>query len=454
MKRSFIYSFLTVVIFGIHFSCVRDDDFSIPQIIQEEPEITVNTNIVSIKNLYNNEEPVLIEGSDLFMEAYVISSDESGNVYKQFFIQDLPENPTSGVVISTHATSLYTKYNPGQKIYFRVDGLYIGDFAGLPTIGIRDGENIGRISAEDFEQRIYRSLEKADIIPRVISIEDASNEVFLATLVQLEEVQFPEELFGEYYGNPNNSQTVNRILEDCDEAVIILRNSGFADFKDELLPEGNGTVVGLLSTFYGEAQLFIRDLNDVNLIGERCEPPVTDPLPGGVYELPFYENFENHQAGTGVPVNLEDWKNININNGNRVWEVREFSRNNYAQTSAFNSYENPYEVWLITPGLFLPEGSFPVLTFETKDGYYTGDALSVKISTDFDEDVLLATWTDLNAEFSRGNTSGYGNDFIPSGDIDLSEFAGEIVYIAFRYSGAQDGVTTTYQIDTIAVEKH
>src|SRR5699024_12272634 len=107
-----------------------------------------------------------------------------------------PENPTSGVVISTHATSIYTKYIPGQKIYFRVDGLYIGDFAGLPTIGIRDGENIGRISAEDFEQRIYRSLEKADIIPRVISIEDASNEVFLATLVQLEEVQFPEELFG------------------------------------------------------------------------------------------------------------------------------------------------------------------------------------------------------------------------------------------------------------------
>lgn len=442
-----------MAILGINFSCVRDDDFSIPQIVEVEPEITVNTDIASIKALYNNENPVLIEGNELFLEAYVISSDESGNIYKQVFIQDLPENPMAGVVISTHATNLYAKYGPGQKIYFRVDGLYIGDFAGLPTIGIYDNENIGRISADDFEQRIYRSLEKTEIIPQIITIEETLNESLLSTLVKLEEVQFPEELLGEHYGNLNNSQTINRVLEDCEENSIILRNSGFSDFKNELLPEGNGNIVGLLSVFYGDAQLFIRDLNDVQMNNERCEPSGGDPLPAGIYELPFYQNFENHDSGTGVAVNLEDWKNININGGNRVWEVREFSRNKYAQTSAFNSYENPFEVWLITPGIFLPEDSSAVFTFETKDGFYTGDALSIKISTDFEEDILSATWVELEAEISRGNIDGYGDDFIPSGDIDLSEFAGEIVYIAFRYYGTHEGVTTTYQIDNISMEE-
>lgn len=446
-------AFLIFMIAGILFSCVRDDDFSVPQIIEEEPNISVNTDIATIKGMFAGETPVLIESAtELYLEAYVISNDESGNIHKQLFIQDLPENPSAGVVISTHATNLYVKYRPGRKIYFRVDGLYIGDFGGLPTIGIREGESIGRISADDFEQRMYRSLEEVEIIPRVITIEEAVNESLLATLIKLEDVQFPEDLLGESYGNTTNSQTVNRILENCDEQTIILRNSGYSDFKDELLPMGNGTVVGLLNTFYGTPQLFIRDLNDVNMNSDRCEPGGGgDPLPAGIYELPFYQNFDNHPAGTGVVVDIEHWSNININGGNRKWEVREFSRNKYVQTSAFNSYENPYEVWLITPGIFLPEGSSPVFTFETKDGYYTGDALSVKISTDFEEDILSATWTDLEAEFSRGNTSGYGSDFIPSGAIDLSEYAGEIVYLAFRYYGSQDGVTTTYQIDSIAV---
>lgn len=449
------YGFLGFAILGIVISCVHDDDFSVPQIIEEEPNVTVNIDIATIKELYQGEEPVLIGSeTELYVEAYVISSDESGNIHKQLFIQDLPEDPSAGVVISTHATNLYTKYDPGRKIYFRVDGLYIGHFAGLPSIGIPEGETIGRMSVDDFEHRIYRSLEETELIPRIVSIEEARDEWLLATLIKLEEVQFPDDLLGEHYGNVNNSQTVNRILEDCDEQTIILRNSGYSDFKDELLPSGNGTVVGLLNTFYGTPQLFIRDLNDVNMLADRCEPMGGgDPLPAGVYELPFYQNFESEPAGTGAAVEIEDWKNININGGNRKWEIREFSRNKYAQTSAFNSYEDPYEVWLITPGIFLPEGSSPVFTFETKDGYYTGDALSVKISTDFEEDVSSATWTDLEAEISSGNTAGYGADFIPSGDIDLGEFAGEIVYIAFRYVGSQYGVTTTYQIDTVAIEE-
>src|SRR5690554_8046513 len=99
--------------------------------------------------------------------SYVISSDEAGNIYKQLYIQDAPENPSAGMVISTNATDLYTKYGPGQKIYFRVDGLYIGEYMGLPSIGILDGGEIGRMHDQDFDARIYRSLEKANLVPTV-----------------------------------------------------------------------------------------------------------------------------------------------------------------------------------------------------------------------------------------------------------------------------------------------
>jgi hypothetical protein len=146
--KNFINSKLLLFLFFlgvIATSCVKDDDFNVPEINVEEPNVDVNTNITSIKAIYRGFEPVKIEsGPDsqqpLFIEAYVISSDESGNFYKQLIIQDKPENPTAGVAISTNATDLYTKYNQGRKIYFRVNGLFIGEYAGLPTIGTQDGD--------------------------------------------------------------------------------------------------------------------------------------------------------------------------------------------------------------------------------------------------------------------------------------------------------------------------
>ncbi len=437
-------------------SCVQDDDFDVPTITAEEPNInpTDMMTIAAVKNLYGGFEPVKIEAGDgserdVYIEGYVISSDESGNFYKSLVIQDKAENPTAGIAISTNATDLYTKYEPGRKIYLKVDGLYIGEYAGLPTIGIQDGDEVGRIDALDFEKRIKRSLVKEELVPTVITIPETSNPARLNTLIKLEEVQFPNGIAGvEAYGNPTNTYGVNRPVENCDGQTVILRTSGFADFKNLTLPEGNGSMTAVLSIFNSDVQLFINGPEAVDMTGERCN----QGGPGDAVELPFSQNFEGQSAGTGMSVNIEGWTNVNVNNGSRLWEVREYSSNKYAQTSAYNSNENPYEVWLVTPGLILPNGSSPTLTFETNDGFYNGDALSVKVSTDFTGDVTAATWTTLNATFSSGHSSGYGDEFTPSGNIDLSAYAGQVVYIAYQYLGASNGTTTTYQIDNISVE--
>ncbi|PHR10552.1 MAG: hypothetical protein COA40_13920 [Aequorivita sp.] len=434
-------------------SCVQDDDYNVPEINVEEPNVDVNTTITAVKEMYGGFEPVKVEaGPDstepLYIEAYVVSSDESGNYYKQLIIQDKPENPTAGLSISTNATDLYTKYGPGRKIYFRVDGLYIGEYAGLPTIGTQDGDEVGRIEIEDFENRILRSTESVELVPTVIGVGEASNPARLNTLVKFEGVQFPDGVAGvEAYGNLNNTFGVNRTVENCDGQTVLLRTSGFADFKNMTLPEGNGTLTAVLSIFNSDYQLFIRDTDDVQMDGERC----SNGGPGDALELPFSENFEGQTAGTGMNVNISGWTNVNVNGGTRLYEVREFDSNKYAQTSAYNSNENPYEVWLVTPGLILPSGSTPTLTFETNDGFNNGAALTVKISTDFTGDVTTATWTNLNATISSGNTSGYGDEFTPSGDVDLSAYAGQVVYIAYQYEGASNGTTTTYQIDNISV---
>ncbi|HZW77688.1 MAG TPA: DUF5689 domain-containing protein [Flavobacteriaceae bacterium] len=269
-------------------SCVHDDDYSVPDINMEEPNVTVNTDIATVKGMYRGFEPVRIESGDgsnreMYLEGYVISDDESGNIFKQLFIQNAPENPSAGVVISTQATDMYTKYGPGQKIYFRVDGLYIGEYAGLPTIGIRQGTDVGRIEIDDFESRILRSTTKTEIVPTTITLGSVNDESKLATLVKFEGVQFPDNLLGQYYGNLDNTFSVNRKIEDCDGRSVILRNSGYADFKNYPLPTGNGSLTAILSVFGNDAQLMIRDPRDVQMNEPRCgddggdpEPPSTD----------------------------------------------------------------------------------------------------------------------------------------------------------------------------------
>lgn len=438
-------------------SCVHDDDYNVPEINVEEPIVEVNTTIIAVKSIYRGFEPKLIEAGDdsnrpLYLEAYVVSSDETGNFYKSLVIQDASQNPTAGVAIATEATNLYTKYEPGRKIYFRVDGLYIGEYAGLPTIGIQDGDEVGRINIEDFDSRMLRSMENLEILPQLVTIAEVndnnSNSEFLNTLVQFENIQFPEGLAGiAHYGNPSNTYSVNRQLENCDEETIMLRTSGFSDFKGLLLPEGKGTLTAVLSRFNNDVQLFIRDIDDVNLNGERCNLGGT----GDILELPFLQDFEGHNSGNGVPVDIEGWTNINVNDKARLFEVMEFNSNNYAQTTAKSSGENPCEVWLVTPGLVLPSGATPIFSFETNDGFYNGEALTVKLSTDFTGDVTTAEWTNLDAIISTGNTDGYGAEFTPSGDIDLSAFAGQVIHIGYRYLGASSGIKTTYQIDNISV---
>src|SRR5690554_365696 len=210
-------------------SCVHDDDYNVPAINVEEPNINVNTDIVSVKAMYTGGNPVRIETGDgstneMFLEAYVISSDKSGNIYKQLFVQNSPENPTAGVSISVNATDLYTKFEPGRKIYLRVDGLYVGKYAGLPTIGIQDGDEVGRIGAEDFQSCIFRSTVSTDLVPRVIPISEASNPARFSTLVKFEDVQFPTGLAGvEHYGNLDNTFGLNGRVEDCDGNTMIMR---------------------------------------------------------------------------------------------------------------------------------------------------------------------------------------------------------------------------------------
>ena len=254
-------------------SCVKDGNFATPTVDCIEKTITVTNTLQQVKSMYTYGGATIID-EDIIIEGYVVSSDKSGNIYKSISIQDQPENPTAAIKISIDQTHTYTKYNIGRKIYVKLKGLAIGYSFGSLQIGKVMGGDLEGIPALETDDYIVRSCEVATIVPKKIAIPEL-HESMLEMLLEIENVQFKTSDLGKSYANVNNTATVNRSVEsfgsNCNLlGTTTLRNSGYASFKNELLPEGNGSIVAVFGNYYNDFQLYIRDTEDVKLTNDRC----------------------------------------------------------------------------------------------------------------------------------------------------------------------------------------
>jgi hypothetical protein len=274
MKRTSLHLFSTFLLIILLLRCVQDDDFSTPIIECIESTIQTTTSIQQVKEMYTFGAPKVID-SDVIIEGYVVSSDKSGNIYKTLSIQDKPENPTAAIKIAIDQTDMYAKYNIGRKIFVNLKGLAIGNSFGSLQIGKTKETELDRIPALEVNKHIMRSCEVAEIIPKKVHASQL-DETLIEMLVEIENVQFSANELGNSYGNVDNSETVDRILEvlktDCTvEGKIILRNSGFSQFKNQLIPQGKGSLIAILSNYYDDLQLYIREPEDVNFTESRCK---------------------------------------------------------------------------------------------------------------------------------------------------------------------------------------
>ena len=444
MKTNRLLNIILALVVGIaFFSCVEDDDYTIPQLEFNEPNITTNTTISIVKDMYAGSMVDFNEasnGGELIISGYVVSNDEAGNFYKTLVIQDQPENPTAGIQIDVDVTSLFGQFKPGRKVYVKLNGLGMDDSNGVLHIGMVDGNSIGRIPAPVFGDYVVRSNEVATIVPKVITPSQYSDS-YINILVQIDDMQLSSEELGQPYANASDTYTVNRYLVNCvDDSETIIRNSGFADFKNELFPMGRGSVVAVFSKYNSDYQLFIRDTEDVMFDNDRCDP---------VFEETFASAVDN------TVLDLTGWINY-AEAGSELWSEQVYSGNGYAEFNPYSSGDSSNIGWLITPSIDLDAQDGEILTFETEHAYPDSghDPLSVLISTDFDgteAGIATATWTELTFDVSYIVDFGTWYNFTPSGNIDISGYTGT-AYIAFRYTGSDTAnQNMTLHVDNVKV---
>jgi hypothetical protein len=253
-------------------ACVSESDFSVPKVICEEQVFQITHSIAQVKEMAGY--GITTFNDELIIEGYVVTTDESGNIYKSISIQDRPKDPTCAIGFSVDKTNLYGVFPVGRKIYVKLKDLSIGYNRGALVLGKAVGAELERIPNSEVFNHFIRSCENVEIVPNVVSM-NAINDTHLETLIQLNGVQFRNEDLGNSYGELNSTKSVDRVLHgtnsDCElDAQINVRISGFSNFKNKELPEGKGSVVGILTKYYSEYQLVLRSEKEVKLEEERC----------------------------------------------------------------------------------------------------------------------------------------------------------------------------------------
>lgn len=446
MKTNKILAIILGMFFAVAItSCVEDDDYNVPQSQGAEENAGLNSllakiqsgdvelqTITEVKTNFVQYEATLIE-SEIAVKGYVSSSDETGNFYKEFFIQDSPTNPTQTLKIVLNQTDTYNQFNKGREVYIYLKDLYIGETNtgdDVITIGGKyDSFNndILELTSNQIPNHLFRSNVTEEIVPVELNLSEIT-ESHIGMFVKLINTQFPIGLAGLPYVDPTDDYDSQRIIESCGEsATFVMETSSFASFKNLTLPtDGKGSISGIINKTYDGYDLIINlnSTDDIVMDDVRC-----DPL--------FVEAFE-----TDFPT----WTAYNVL-GAQVWSPNTYGNpGKCAAMSGYSGGSQNNEDWLITPAIDLSSVSGAVLTFQTAKNY-SGPVLEVFMATDYagGDPNTDGTWTPLTATLSSGSWS-----WTDSGDIDVSAAAGGDLFIAFKYTSTTSG-SATYEVDNVKV---
>ncbi|WP_139957021.1 DUF5689 domain-containing protein [Flavicella sediminum] len=285
-------------------ACVNDSKFSTPEIFCDEIDLVETHTLSQIKEMSGF--GLVVFSEELIISGYVISSDASGNIYKNLYLQDAFENPTSAIKISLDETNSNAKFPIGNKVFVKLKGLALGYAYGSLAIGKANGATLENIPNLLLDQHIFRTCETKEIVPKKIAISELETED-VGLFVELENVQFQQVGAKETYANVDNTKAVDRIIEQlhttCEiNSEIILHTSGFSKFKNEEIPRGKGTISGILDTYYSEFQLLLNTSKDVHLNEERCSWAATFGTPISMVAL------QNLYQGEVVEFGMQNYR--------------------------------------------------------------------------------------------------------------------------------------------------
>ena len=424
---------------------------------------TVNSNIITIKSLKMKH---TIGGLEEITDNSVISAivsgdDESGNLYKEITIQD----GSGGITFLLDRYALYIDYPVGRQITVKCKGLYLSDYHDNIELGVLNSSvpanpTIMALPAPYFGTYITKGTIGYAVVPRVVTLSQLKSVAGLSiatiplmdtlqgTLVQINNVELASASMGLIYADTSAAKkSVGRILTDCNGTTgVEIYTSGFASFAGFNTPKGLGTITAIYTPYRTTVELIVRNTADVQLNGIRCGANVASTL--------FSETFPGitNKVIISPSGNNNAWQNIAETGGVQFIGNVYLTSTYYASISAYKTTGKIVTSWMITPAISIPSSvTSAILTFSTIDGYDNGATFKVMVSTNYNgsNTPSSSVWTQLSATIPTGDAAAYSKA-TGSGNVDLSAYIGQTIYLGWRYDGTNTK-NTTYEFGNIKV---
>ena len=212
---------------------------------------------------------------EIVIEGVVVANDESGNVYKQFIINDA----TGAMVIGVNDVGLYAMVPKGQRVRIACKDLYIGGYGKMAQIGGLYNGKVGRMNRYIYPQHVrligIPDPTQEEMQPTVIDASFFTNENknTLAKFVRLENVSITEANGTETWApeeKKNSSNVVERNIK-MGNTKIVLRMSTYADFANEPITSGSLNINGVMTRYNDYWQFVISSTNDIEQVVNEQE---------------------------------------------------------------------------------------------------------------------------------------------------------------------------------------
>lgn len=237
--------------------------------------------IAALKSRCTGEQAAVTE--DITVEGVVTGNDLYGEFYKTLVVEDT----SGGISIAVDATELYVDYPVGTAVTIHCNGLFLCDYGGKVMLGTRPtGEYAGPGRIPPAEAALYLRRKQAEtrpLRPRTLTFGEVDMR-HTDTYVHFEGVRFVQQ--GNWCDpDPETGRpaTTERQIADASGREFTVRTAGTCTYATEPVPQGTGSVYGIIDYFNGKYTLRIAN-REVDFATVAALP--TAYLSSGGYSAP------------------------------------------------------------------------------------------------------------------------------------------------------------------------
>lgn len=339
---------------------------------------------------------------------------------------------TSPVTVAFHNGNylFVTDGTDFTQFYGKLSTTYAnGDVIPAGFMGERsEYQGIAQLAVWDYAETFAESTENdGEIAPKAVAVTDVTTDI-ANQYIRVNNVTVTSEEDGDrtnYYANSGG-----------DKVMLYARFSTYTNDQLAALEAGKEyDVIGIAAVYGGEPQIYVVSVT------EPGGSVIPDPEPeDGVF---FSETFEDSDGGFV-------FQDIDLGTLNYVWKYEDGQYGTYWKASAFVGENKAAESWLVSPEIDLTEAKTAQLVFDAACRYIGAtidESLKIKVSSDYTDNVQTAKWTEFT---TTGWTDGSNFTFVTLDAINLDEFAGKKIRLAFQYTSTTS-CAPTFEINNIVI---